>query len=256
MSSRGSKRQRQYASSSYASSSSSKPFYNPAAVPRIQKKLTQAQLNQRIQGLIGIETKFFDLHKGTTSIDDRSSHANHSPDTQGCLNSVSAGDGPSERDGRKFTMKSIHINGAILMKAGTNADANNGSARILIVMDTQTNKVKVTELNEILSNVSGADAGLNVYNFRNLSGTSRFKILYDKTYVINSNYAQSDYQKNFKININLKDAVCNMTTAGNDVTGILDNSIHFFAISDTPQTQTVGTPAFRVEYISRLRFVG
>lgn len=253
------KRQRTYASSSRASSSSSKgsdnPFangYNNFSVPPLMKAFKP---NLRTMGYIGLEKKFIDYTKGLSDIDWRLSHANHSPGTVGCLNAIAAGDGPTERDGRKCTLLSLHLNGCLMFR-GDATDGRIGQARLLIIVDTQTNKTQLTNLGEVLHNsTSSNEEDLHVYLFRNLGSTKRFRILYDKSYVFNPNYDSYLQQKNFKINLNLKNLVTNYDSSSSNghVNTILDNAIYVFAISDLAETSTAKV---KIEYNSRIRFVG
>jgi len=217
----------------------------------------QSLLNQRTVGYIGLETKFIDYSKGATALDWRLSHANHSPTTQGCLNAIATGDGSSNRDGRKCNLQSLHINGCLLFPEVLANTSTKSQARLLIVVDTQTNKQQVTNLGEILHNSTNAnEEGNHIYLFRELASTKRFKILYDKTYVLNPNSKDNAMQKNFKINIQLKGMPVNYdngVSSNGHVNTIYDNAIYVFALSDGSNTDVMKV---FLEYVSRVRFTG
>lgn len=248
---RNAKRQR-----SKSIKSNSNPFAS-GYIPSIPKVRMMNSFNNRSGGYVGLEVKFKDFSKGSTNLDYRLSAANHSPGTEGCLNAIATGDGPSERDGRKCTLKSLHINGAMFFAPGAGTAHAQAQARLLIVVDTQTNKQQLTNLGEVLHNSTNANEEENhVYLFRELASTKRFKILYDKTYVFNPGEKGLAVQKNFKININLKDMIVNYdngTSSNGHVNTIYDNAIYLFALSDM---STTATEKVKLEYVSRVRFVG
>lgn len=74
--------------------------------------------NARSGGLLGVETKYFDLSRGAASSAIQSStdcsSAEVDPTTVSCLNGVPQGDTASSRDGFKIAMKSIQIEGRLV----------------------------------------------------------------------------------------------------------------------------------------------
>lgn len=174
---------------------------------------------------------------------------------QKCLNGISQGDGEQNRDGRAYTILSIHIRGYVLFGAqiaATTAD----HVRLLLILDTQTNGAQFNA-EDVLDNASG-DNDLQTVAFRNLEYTQRFRVLQDFTIrkpvqaqsaggnnTINSTAATKPFVCNYKFKKGLK--VLSTGTAGT-VANIVDNSLHMIAIS-VNNTNTL-------RYISRVRFVG
>ena len=99
------------------------------------------------------------------------------PATIDCLNGVAQGNGPTNRIGRKFTMKSILIQGAIHIAAQTNQTALDEApvVYIALVLDTQTNGVTLNS-EDVFTNPVG-NGTLAVAPLRNMSNTGRFKVL-------------------------------------------------------------------------------
>jgi len=72
--------------------------------------------NARTGGLLGVETKYFDVSfSGTVSNSTDCSGAEIDPATILCLNGVPQGDTASSRDGFKIAMKSIQIEGRFII---------------------------------------------------------------------------------------------------------------------------------------------
>lgn len=89
-----------------------------------------------------------------------------------CL--VSRGTGPSQRIGRKFTIKKININ--VLIATGA-AVISGMRFRIALVQDTQANGENLTVTEVFQTDQPSA--------YRNLSNAQRFKILWTENHVIN-----------------------------------------------------------------------
>ena len=91
------------------------------------------------------------------------------------VNGIARGDEIFERNGREVVMKSIEFHCRCYATAGTGADQ---IGRILIVYDRQTNGAALTGAQVLDS--------FNTVAARNLENRRRFKILYDRRFVINA----------------------------------------------------------------------
>lgn len=224
----------------------------PFKKPRYSRKRTTATrrlLNYRTGGYSNIETKFVDYNVALSGVSNIISGAKHDPAVN-CLNAIAQGDGESDRDGRKATIKSLHIKGTV---TAAEADKFGTKVRVIIVKDTQTNGVQLSPI-DVLQVPPGQINQIDA--FRNLQYTSRFKVYYDKTFVLNpvpywntlgavavGNEPRRDFT------VNLTNLNCNVIFDGTtaDVSTITDNSFHLLAYTDQGAAVT---------YNSRCRFVG
>lgn len=94
------------------------------------------------------------------------------------LNNMAAGDTALLRDGNKILMKTIQLRFTIENEANN----QNNAVRMLIVYDKQPNLAAAT--------IAGAGTGpldtITIQSLRQVATTSRFKVLMDRVYVINS----------------------------------------------------------------------
>lgn len=210
--------------------------------------------NVRTGGFLGIETKFFDVE----SVDDAFSTtwAPMEPATTN-LTAVMQGDGESNRDGRKYAIKSIHIRGWVGVPAieAQTAPISDQVCRIALVWDTQTNGAQLTA-------TSVFDGGLteDLHAFRNLQFTKRFKVLWDKTFKVpvgTANMAQGGIDLfahaliriPFKFNKTFKTPISvTMSGTSADIANVTDNSIHMIGVGTHSTTD--------LTYQCRIRFVG
>lgn len=216
-----------------------------------------AVLNQRSGGFMGIETKFLDCSLAPEAIAALNTWAVKSPGA-GCVDSISVpeqGDGEQERDGRCYVIKSIHVQGLFVIPAveAQPAPAVDVNVRLCMYWDTQTNAV-VTTPGEIME----LGAVNDFIAFRNLENTSRFIVLFDRTYRMPvqtigvhaaNTFSSPARVLKWKINKSFTKGIkvrTNGTTAA--VASCADNNINIMAIS--------GNAATTIEYESRVRFVG
>jgi len=210
--------------------------------------------NARVGGLIDIEKKFLDCAYGPTAL--TTSLAILSPGS-GSVNTISMpsqGDGPSARDGRVYTIHSIHIKG-ILSQASVEGDPNvpaQSIVRLVLVWDTQANGAVPTAA-KIFANAS------SIVSFRNLENSRRFIILKDKNFTINPSplnegsanaFASAGARKVFKMNKSFKNGIkvrCQSEDA--NITAAADTAFHLFGIYQGGQVVSLA-------YLSRLRFTG
>ncbi len=210
----------------------------------------------------GVEVKFYDkgLVAATLTTSTNASGGEHDPSATIMMNTVTQGDGESQRDGRRITMKSIYIVGLIncAKQAAQSSGDNATNIFIALVLDTQTNAAQLASEN-VFANPGGT-ALLGTTPFRNLRFTQRFKVLKTMNFTMsNSNLANDTgatggviaqgLERRFKMFVNLN-VVTNFTASTESVVDIPDTSLHFIAwCSDTGL-------APKLSYSSRLRFVG
>lgn len=92
---------------------------------------------------------------------------------------IPQGDTESMRNGRKVQLKTVSIRGRLYIQPQANSANTSDVVRILLVQDKQANGVAFTPPMVL--------AGTPDYlAYRNLANTSRFNILFDKSFSINS----------------------------------------------------------------------
>lgn len=206
----------------------------------------------RTGGFIDIENKFIDYEANGDAF--ATTWATMEDGTANCISAVAQGDGESNRDGRVYYIRSVHVRGYV----GTGAlEAQTGPVgdalvRLALVLDTQTNGAQLTATDVM-------DGGQNNdwLAFRNLQYSKRFKVLKDTGVLRIPGHDLNEGAVNsfglaptfipFKMNIKFKKPIkvrCSGTTAV--VASIVDNSIHVIGVGST-------TNAF-VTYQSRVRF--
>ncbi len=210
--------------------------------------------NRRTGGFLGIEKKFFDTESNSDAF--ATTWAAMEPATTN-LTAVAQGDGESNRDGRKYSIVSIHVKGYVLRPASESATTPIGDAtvRLCLVLDKQTNGAQLTATN--VMDGGGTDDYLA---FQNLQFVQRFQIIWDKTFTLpigrsSTNegavnlFAVSEtrmpfnFRKVFKTPI-----VVTMSNTTADIANVTDNSIHMIGVGSST--------AVTANYQCRLRFVG
>ncbi len=220
-------------------------------------------LNPRIGGFLGIELKFYDQKLITASLGSPTdaSAGEHNPSATVSLNTVTQGDGESQRDGRKITMKSIMVEGTITVGLLAAQSTAKTSAQIFIalVLDTQTNGALLNS-EDVFTN-PGANAETAAMPFRNLQFTKRFKVLATRKFSIGNPNMTNDtgstggvisngLTKRFKIFKKLNNIQVLFSNTTETIANITDNGLNIVAFC----TSTSLTP--KLSYSSRLRFVG
>ncbi len=94
------------------------------------------------------------------------------------LLTIPEGNGQSERNGRKITVRSIHMRYDILLPAAVGSNTTSDAVRVIVYLDKQTNGAAAVVAD--LLNVA------DWQSFRNLGNTGRFAILMDKQVALNS----------------------------------------------------------------------
>ncbi len=221
-------------------------------------------INQSARGFTGIEVKFYDqgLVNGSLGTATDATAGEHDPSATIMMNTVTQGDGESQRDGRRITMKSIYVLGNVGIAAKAAQSAADASCIIFValVMDTQTNGATLASEN-VFINPSGSVI-MGSQPFRNLQFTKRFKVLATRSFSManpsianatsfssDTGVIQSGLNKTFKMFVNLN-TVVNYTGTTETVANIADNSLHLIAWTTSTQLAPLLT------YSSRLRFVG
>lgn len=216
--------------------------------------------NPRIGGYLGIENKFIDYEYPYTAIANKWAGGEADPATVNSISAIAAGDGESNRDGRKCTLTSVHIRGDIrFIPASSVSTAQRPSvACVVLVLDTQTNG---SQLNAEDVMFEPNDDALQAHAFTNLQYSKRFKILHRQVVKLETIAASSPALApsgtgypmgnitNFEINKKLDiPVIFNGTTAS--VSSITDNSLHVIAVTSSEEADT------QLQYVSRVRFVG
>lgn len=226
----------------------------PARIRQVrQKRATFKRRNVRTGGFLGIERKFFDTEVNNGAF--ATSWTIEEPATTG-LTAIAQGDGESNRDGKNYIIDSIHIKGFLnsAVQESQTAPLADILCRLVLVLDTQTNGA-------VLTATSVMDAGQSddVIAFRNLQFTRRFKVLWDRSFVIKRNNtnegaanlfaAAATNGPFFKVNHVFKGGLpVTMSSTEADIANVTDNSIHMIGIATSTDAM--------LDYQCRVRFRG
>lgn len=211
---------------------------------------------------MGIELKFYDtkLANAALTAPTDASGGEHNPSATISLNSVVQGDGESQRDGRRITMRSIYVEGTIIVAPQASLSTADSPATVFIalVLDTQCNGA-ILASEDVFTNKSG-DAVLAAQPFRNLQFTKRFKILAIKRMTIANPNMTNDtgstggvisqgLRRPFKFFKKLSRTVTYSATT-ETIANTTDNSLNIIAYCSNDQL------APKLYYNARLRFIG
>lgn len=220
-------------------------------------------LNMRTGGFLGMTQKFYDTAVVSTAIGapPDASGGEVDPATVLTISAPARGDTEQDRDGDRMIIKSAYVNGVIRVPAQTDQTAADvaGIVYVALVLDTQTNGAQLNS-EDVFTNPSG-NATTAASLLRNLQYTSRFKVLssvklaleqpnmvYDGT-----NIEQGGVVRHFTLSYNGDIPVQFLSTAsGAGVAGVVNNSLHVIAFSDTSAVTTAPT----IAYNARIRFQG
>lgn len=224
---------------------------------------TYMALNQRTGGLLGIEKKFLDIARTSATIaaptDATGGAIAPSSIVTGCYSAPAQGDGPTNRDGNKIVIVETNFIGAITCAAQADQTAADVTTFVFIciVQDMQTNGAVLTS-ESVWTNPT-ASASTAATPFRNMSFTSRFKILAMKKIKLpmptltydGTNIEQTGFHVPFQLKWKGKIPVT-FTTASTtaDIANVTDNSIQFIAFT------TNQTLAPQIAFNCRTRFYG
>ncbi len=217
---------------------------------------SRAVANIRSAGFVGMELKFVDTTRSQVAMATAWTSILPSAPVMNCISAPGIGTGESERDGRVFVIKSIHVRGTVSV-VGVEASAApiaDDEWRICVVWDTQTNATAMAG-----TGVMDAGSTNDVNSFRNLQFSRRYIILYDSGYrrlprpntnegAVNM-FAANTVTVPWHMNKSFKDGI-KVETVGTTaaVASISDNSISVIGVAS--QTGVL------VSYESRCRFVG
>lgn len=227
-------------------------------------KLRRYNRNARIGGFLGLELKFLDCAwNGVALASSTDGSGGELQPSSGCTNAISVpaqGDGESQRDGRKFCIKSVYVNGIIStaqLQDHTDAEDLLGYW-FALVLDTQANGATLVSENVYL-NPSTSAISILPQPLRNLQNSTRYRILDSKfigpggAYGITDGTATASVsnQVSPKVTLSWKGSI-NVDTTGTtaNVSSCADNAIHVLAYCGS----TALTPSFFGK--SRMRFMG
>lgn len=158
-----------------------------------------------------------------------------------CLFCPTQGAGVNQRIGKACKLYKIKLNGLIVSPAQLNQAASDSPCyiRVMLVMDRQTNATQMTGT-QLMTSPGVASAALAPLTHQNIDNFGRFRVLKDKTIILQNptisydgtNIEQSGLMRKFKMNVKFRFPVevrFNATNGGT-VADIVDNSFHFLAI--------------------------
>ncbi len=217
----------------------------------------RATANIRTGGFAALEKKFVDTTRASAAFTTAWAILAPSGGITNCLTCPGIGTGEEQRDGRTYTIHSIHVKGNVIMPAieSQAAPLDDLSYRIVLVWDTQTNGGAITG-----TSVMDAGSTTDVNSFRNLQNSKRFIVLWDSGHRVFRRTSQTNegavnlfacgqnintfmINKSFKMGIKVR---CIGTTA--DVASVSDNSFSLIGLA--------GSTALNITYESRCRFIG
>ncbi len=220
--------------------------------------------NPRTGGFLGIELKFLDtVWNGrviAVSTDGASGELQPTSGPANCISVPAQGTGESERDGRKYTIKSAWFSGVVTTTgtAGQALAIDVSGYFFAMVLDTQANAATITSEN-VYRNPGDVGTNMLPQPLRNLQFSKRYRIL-DRQYVpVGGMYSLNDAAGTGsfsamtapKVSLSWRgNILCDSVGTTSDVTSASDNAIHILAYAGQGQL----TPVFRGK--SRVRFVG
>lgn len=235
-----------------ASSRASRPSVASSSRNRYKGNGSGFSRNARTGGFLGIELKFKDETRLRTLDTGINWDGAESDPTGDCIGSVSSGSGESQRDGIKYTIKSIFITGTIRINYII-GQFQNPMVFLALVQDKATNGAQLNSENVYIN--PSASITTSCIPLRNLEYSHRF-IVHDKVQLTfgdttalwdGANVTSSGQLLPFTLSMNKLVMVhCTDSLAG--VTSIEDNSFHLVAVA----TQT--SPPCDLEYNVRTRF--
>jgi hypothetical protein len=218
----------------------------------------------RTGGYLGLELKFLDTAWNNVALASTAdASGGELQPSSGCTNAISVpaqGDGESNRDGRKYVLKSAFVSGvvdtAVLQTEGSAVDSL--GYYFALVLDTQANGATVVS-EEVYVNPGTSGASLVPQPLRNLQNSKRFRVL-DSVYVPTGGvYAFNDgvgtgtiaQQNAPTFKLSWKGTIsCDSTGTTADVASASDNAMHLVGFA----ASTAFAP--RIFAKGRVRFMG
>lgn len=237
----------------------SRPVYN---IPGGNRR---RYANYRTGGFMGLELKFLDTAWNSVAVGNSTDGSGgEMQPSSGCTNALSVpaqGDGESQRDGRKYTIKSIWVSGSVdIPLIQDQVDTNDlPNYFFALVLDTQANGATVVSEN-VYVNPTTQTAAMLPQPLRNLQNSKRYQILAHQTVMSGGAYAMADgvstssisTQHKSLLNLSWKgNLICDSTGTTADVASASDNAVHLVGYCDQI---TPGQPTFLGK--CRVRFMG
>lgn len=166
---------------------------------------------------------------------------------------IAEGNGESDRVGRKITLKSLAIKGNWFFTSNAVLANMDNRLRIIVYCDKQTNGAAAT-----MQHIISQNGAVNINAFANLANSSRFQILFDKTWDVTIPAVGQDaagtfdnlpqehtWTLNKRLNLPIE---YDATATDGSIATIRTNNIGVFAVcSSADVAPTVG-------YTSRVRY--
>lgn len=165
------------------------------------------------------------------------------------LNGIGIGTGPNQRIGMKIKVDKIQIRGRL--RTNPNAAAVPSRCRLFVVMDkVNDNSSTPPSFGELFNFLPGtATGGSATSAFYNLYNTSKYKFLYDKTFVV---FPTGGQECGFDINLKIPNCITSYNASGSTQGAIDNKAIWFGYFGDVDFTQTTQCPV--INYSSRIRY--
>lgn len=246
--------------------SRSSRFQQTSRRSQLQRKRIMAERRIPRTISLGIENKFLDTGASALAMvaptDCTGGELQPEFGCTGCLSAPAQGDGESERDGRKIVVTSCFVSGCVgYALSGDNNDVlMTPTIFVALVMDTQTNATTVNS-EDVFSNPNDTSL-VNTYPLRNMSNTSRFRVLARKVIGPSFSLANTDGTNTTSVDANDKaftlswkgQMVVNFNNTGTtaDVSRVVNNSLHLVAFA----TAVTNVVVPNMNYNCRIRFKG
>lgn len=165
------------------------------------------------------------------------------------LNGIGTGTGPNQRIGMKIKVDKIQIRGRV--RVNPDAAAVPSRCRFFIVMDrVNDNATTPPSFGELFNFLpSSAPAGSATSAFYNLYNTSKYKFLYDKTFVV---YPNGGQECGFDINVKVPNCITSYNNSAATQGSIDNKALWFGYFGDVNYTDTTQAPI--VNYSVRIRY--
>ncbi len=166
------------------------------------------------------------------------------PATEDCLNGIANGTAIDERQGKTVRMQSLLVDGQLTTDGGNVTSwPIQPIVTIWLVCDYQTNGAQADSINVLYNPTAGAPGILVCpHAFTNPLDEENFKVLWKKTIVFPAaigavgatkiDFATQPRVVPFKIYVPLHDQKVVYKGAGDNVTDIVDNSLHLIAFTN------------------------
>lgn len=229
---------------------------------QMRKRATSRLANLRTGGFLGIEQKFLDCAwDGVSVATSTDGTGGNMQPSSGCTNALSVpaqGDGESQRDGRKYGIRSVWVSG--VLDYATKPDQTDPSdfkgCWLALVLDTQANGATIAT-GDCFINPSTSTQGMLPQPLRNLQNSKRFRVLSSQYIRPGGAYGFTDGANTGSVVPQVSQTV-NMSWKGNitcdsigttaNITSASDNAIHLVGFSGNDTVVFNGK--------SRVRFIG